>query len=230
MGLPTSLLSVVIFVVLLLPGVAYLAVRGRTGPERPQTALREAVTVVSVSLVALTVVLGLAALVRMVLPEHTPSFGELLKSPHGYFLRHYVSVIWWGVALLALAVAGAAGTAWLLSVRWPGKRTLRPHPSRMSSWWLAFTEYPADRYDIHVGCTLEDGRYVTGVVYAYPQTVLDLPDRDLVLRGPITVRPPGASRATPLSNVGLMTVSSRRIVTMTVGYVRRTDDADAGRD
>jgi hypothetical protein len=45
----------------------------------------------------------------------------------------------------------------------------------------------------------------------------------LVLRPPITVRPADAAQATPLANVGLMTVSARRIVTMTVGYVPREE-------
>ncbi|MEU8327733.1 DUF6338 family protein [Micromonospora sp. NPDC048839] len=217
MGLPTSLFSLALFVVLLLPGFAYLAVRGRTGPERPMSPLRETITVVSVSLVALAAVLALAGLARVLAPGHTPSIGELLKHPHEYALRHYVTLTWWAVGLLALAIVGSAGAAWLRSAA-PGRP---PHPSQMSSWWLAFTEYPADTFDIHVGCTLENGSYVTGVVYAYPQTIVDSADRDLVLRPPIAVRPAGAAQPTPLANVGLMTVSARRIVTMTVGYVPR---------
>src|ERR1051326_9168605 len=211
------------FVALMLPGFAYVAVRSRTGPERPMSRLRETITVVGASLVALTAVLALAGLVRVLLPGHTPSVGELLSDPHAYALRHYVTLTWWAVALLAVAIGGAAGAAWLRSLLAGGP----PHPSQMSSWWLAFTEYHADRFDIHVGCTLENGSYVTGIVYAYPQTILDTPDRDLVLRPPITVRPADAAQTTPLANVGLMTVSARRIVTMTVGYVPRKEHPGA---
>jgi hypothetical protein len=213
---------------LLWPGFVYISVRSRTQPDRPLSPLRETVTIASVSLITLAAVAGVFGLLRVLMPAQTPAIGQLVVRPRSYVQTHYVSLAWWITGLMALAIAGAALAATLRSARGllrvPGLRYLvagNPHPSQVSSWWLAFTEYPTSEYDIYVGCVLDNGSYVTGIVYAYPQSATDAPDRDLVIRAPISVRPPGGTVLAPLAEAGLMTISAQHIVTMTVSYVPR---------
>ena len=96
-----------------------------------------------------------------------------------------------------------------------------PDPSTQSGWWIAFRPGLDAGYQVHVGCTLDDGSYVSGRLRSYSQVAEDTPDRDLVLRAPIMVRPRGAAEAREVPNVTWMTLSARHIVTMAVTYVGR---------
>ena len=76
-------------------------------------------------------------------------------------------------------------------------------------------------HHVHVGCTLDNGSYVSGRLRSYSQVAEDTADRDLVLSPPIKVRPPGAGEAQEIQRVSWMTISARHIVTMAVTYVRK---------
>jgi hypothetical protein len=91
----------------------------------------------------------------------------------------------------------------------------------MSGWWIAFSDRDPRTEHIYVGCAIDDGSYVSGRLHSFSQLAEDGPDRDLVLRAPISVRPAGASQTEKIKNAALMTISARHIVTVTVTYVRR---------
>ena len=91
----------------------------------------------------------------------------------------------------------------------------------MSSWWLAFSAYPPDEVEIYVGCNLDNGSHVSGRLYSFSQVAEDTPDRDLLLRDPISVRPAGAAHSAVIDRAGLVAISARHLVTMTVSYVTR---------
>jgi len=231
LAIPSGLAGVLLFVVLLWPGFAYSSIRARRRPERQVTPLHETVSIVGVSLTALAATALLFAVLRSVWPGATPDTRQLLFHPRAYLTTHYAQVGWWAVGMLALAVAGSAGVAIALSserlgrVPGLGRLVAPPDPSTMSSWWLAFGGYRPDEVDIHVGCTLDDGSYVSGRLYSFSQVAEDTPDRDLLLRDPISVRPRGASRATAVDRAGLIAISARHLVTMIVTYVPRTPPA-----
>ena len=151
--------------------------------------------------------------------------GAAVFSTHAYLQAHYVQAAWWAVAFLAAAIAGAAGVAAAQESRWLSRsRYLRGlacllDPSTQSGWWIAFRPGLDAGYQVHVGCTLDDGSYVSGRLRSYSQMAEDTPDRDLVLRAPIWHRPRGAAEAREAPNVTWMTLSARHIVTMAVTYV-----------
>lgn len=74
---------------------------------------------------------------------------------------------------------------------------------------------------MHVGCTLDNGSYISGRLHSFSQVAEDTADRDLVLRPPIKIRPPGATDAQEVQRVSRMTITARHIITMTVTYVRK---------
>jgi hypothetical protein len=118
-------------------------------------------------------------------------------------------------------LAEAQESQWLSRSRYLRGLAAPPDPSTQSGWWIAFRPGLEAGHEVHVGCTLDDGSYVSGRLRSYSQVAEDTADRDLVLRAPITVRPRGATQAREVPNVTWMTISARHIVTMAVTYVSR---------
>ena len=110
---PTTLTGLLLFVVLLLPGFAYLVGKERHGTERSLSPFRETVAVVAASITSELIVLGLFAAIRALWPWATPSPGALIVNGGVYVggtpghPGHYKIVAVWGVALLAAATLGA---------------------------------------------------------------------------------------------------------------------------
>jgi hypothetical protein len=224
---PSGLAAVVLFIVLLWPGFAYSSVRARRRPDRRLTPLQETVSIVTASLMALALTGVLFGIIRVLWPGGTPDVGRLLFHPHAYLEANYVRTGWWAAGFMAVAVLGSAGVAAAQSsdrlgrVRGLSRLVAPPDPSTMSSWWIAFSNRDSRKVEIHVGCTLDDGSYVSGRLYSFSQVADDNADRDLLLRDPISVRPARGSRATVVDRAGLMAISARHILTMTVTYVGR---------
>ena len=229
MSVPTSLLGLLLFVVLLWPGFVYSTLRGRLRPERTVSPLREVVSIVTASLTVLALTAVVFAVVRVLLPGHTPAVGALVRTPGTYAQEHYQLLSWWGaglvlLALLTSAALAAPGTSRSLA-RLPGLRGLvtpRAHSSEMSAWWVAFTEYDVDIATCHVGCVLNDGGYYSGWLNSFSQAGNDGPDRDLTLGAPIRYRPAGETADQELTGVGVVVLSARQIATVLVTYVDAT--------
>jgi Family of unknown function (DUF6338) len=231
MGIPSNLLGLLLFVLLLWPGFVYTSVRARRMPERQTSALRETVSVVGISLTALAVVLALFGLFGLVWPQRAPSVESLIFKRRPYLRAHYVSVAWWGIGMLAVAVVGSGLVAAILTssrfARLPVVgRLAAPDPSTMSAWWAAFGGWNEDEIEIHVGCTLDDGSYVAGRLYSYSQLAADTADRELLLMAP-KIRPKGHDDLCELTGAGLMAISARHIVTMTISYVQLPSSGQA---
>lgn len=221
---PSGLWQLLLFLVLLTPGAAFVLVKERRGPRQSLTALREVLRIVCASILADALALALFGLLRVCAPGLTPDAGALVREPGRYARGHYLSLLWWGAALLALAVAVAAVASSRelaeRATRLPLLRRLaprRPHESGVSAWWLAFTEHP--EAEVHVGCSLEDGSYLTGRLRSFSTKEEDDADRELILTGPISHRPPGSAVVHELPEVGSVVLSARRITFLTVSYV-----------
>lgn len=231
MVIPSDLTGLLLFVVLLWPGFGYNSVRARRRPDRQLTSLQQTVIIVTASLSALAATGVVFAIIRALLPGVTPDVRAVLFSTHAYLQGHYVRTAWWAFAFLAVAIAGAVGTAeaqdsgWLSRSRYLRALAAPPDPSTQSGWWIAFRPGLEAGHEVHVGCTLDDGSYVSGRLRSYSQVAEDTADRDLVLRAPIKVRPRGAAEAREVPNISWMTISARHVVTMTVTYVSRVPSA-----
>lgn len=227
MSIPSGLTGAVLFVVLLWPGFAHYSIRARNRPGQQLTPLQEVVTIVSASLIAITSTGFLFIVIRVAWPAGTPDVRSLLFAPRTYLEANYVQIGWWAAGFLATAILGSMAVAVVQSetrlrrVRWLKWVVAQPDPSTMSSWWIAFSNRDPQKEHIYVGCAIEDGSFVSGRLHSFSQVAQDTPDRDLVLRAPISVRPPGGSQLEEIQNAALMTISARRILTTTVTYVER---------
>jgi Family of unknown function (DUF6338) len=110
----------------------------------------------------------------------------------------------------------------------PQARAGRPaageHQAYLSAWWLLFTANPDSR--IHVGCLLDDGSYVAGILRSFNQASDDVQDRELMLTGPISYRVPGAPQTTELPGVGAAAVNARRLQLIMVSCLTEDPKAD----
>ena len=84
--MPTTLTGLLLFVVLLLPGFAYLIGKERHGTERRLSPFRETVAIVAASVTSELIVLVVFAGIRSLLPSITPDVGALIRHG-GVYLR-----------------------------------------------------------------------------------------------------------------------------------------------
>jgi hypothetical protein len=223
---PTTVLGVLLFVVLLAPGFAHTLVKERRSPRQVFSVFRETVSLVLVGIVADTVCLLLFFLVQAIAPGIL-NVTAFLRDPGGYAAVHYVRLTLLIVVLLGIATVGAAVAAAKPVRRVAGALRGRPaageHQAYLSAWWLLFTANPGSR--VHVGCLLDDGSYVAGMLRSFNQAGDDVQDRELTLTGPVAYRAPGASQAAELPGVGTAAVSARRLQLIMVSYVTEDEGA-----
>ena len=237
--MPTTLSSLLIFVVLLLPGFGYLVGKERHGTERHTSPFRETVAIVAASVTSELAVLGLFAAIRALFPSWTPDVGAVIRHGGGaYAASHYRSLATLGLILLA----ASTGVAYLATV--PRFRPFArvpvigayPHDSTVSGWWVLFEKWRVIRKtvpgkkpgktrevkvirNVKAGCLLDDGSYVSGWLASFNNSADDSLDRDLVLKAPIEVRPKGAPEPIQHPSASAASIPASRIVTLFVGYV-----------
>jgi Family of unknown function (DUF6338) len=109
--MPTTLTGLLLFVVLLLPGIAYVVGRERHTAGQQFSAFRETAIVVAASVSFELIVLVAFAVIRTVWPGNTPDVGALVRNGNAYLrgrnghAGHYGQVAIWAVAMLAVSVA-----------------------------------------------------------------------------------------------------------------------------
>ena len=230
--MPTTVSGLLLFVALLTPGFVYLVRTESRLPGQQYTVLRETALVVSFSLLANTLALGLFGIFRTLWPGGTPDTGAIVRDPGTYFQGHYVMVTLWGAGLLLVAVAVAAliavPPAWsgrLLSrsdlwpipaIRTSIERRQRGQIARESGWGSAFFRYPD--HQVHLGLRLMDGTYLYGRLLTFSPQIEENDDRSLQLAGPVEIRTPSAEAPQPME-AGVVVVSARAIKTMSVHYL-----------
>jgi Family of unknown function (DUF6338) len=228
--MPTTLTGLLLFVVLLLPGFAYLVGKERHGTERRLSPFRETVAIVAASVSSELVVLVVFACIRVLLPSITPDIGALIRHG-GVYLRgsqshhgQYGIVAAWGIGLLVAATL-LAYCATVPRIRRVAEKVTGPYPhdSTVSAWWILFERWKEKR-SIEVICILDDGSSIRGGFASFNIAADDSPDRDLILQDPIYYAPGEDEDEVPY-NVSTVCIAARRIVAMFVNYVDNSVDA-----
>jgi hypothetical protein len=235
--MPSTFTSLIVFVLLIVPGASYVAIRQRRMPHRDRSVFRETVTVAVASLISGTAVLCIGWLVTLLFPSISVNISALIENPKSYLARHYTMIAIWLSVLTLAASAGASFFAWIAN-----RRPI--HPSNLSSWgvlfdldsswvsgtrkkrvywWMRFIPKSSRQRDqrkktIQIECQLEDGTRIIGFFGSANTHSEDLADRDLILHPPIKIRLPDAPEYKE-QNVSAACVSARRISTMLVSYL-----------
>jgi hypothetical protein len=211
--MPSSLVGLFLFIVLLAPGFCFIIQRESRTASREFSTFRETATLALISFSCNAVVLITFAGLRALLPKHTPDVGRLVREGKPYLIANYAYLSSWALGLLAVSCV----LALLLGTHQPKfARIVTRSVTPTSAWWELFGLYPNAR--IYVGCELEDGSYLGGELFTYNTEMRETGDREVTLSAPIRYRLPGKSAIT-LKDVSAVSVSARRVKFMTVSYL-----------
>jgi len=223
--MPTTAVGLIVFVILLAPGLSFSAYRAVNRPVQRPSALRELAGIALRSTILDTWALGVFGLVRILLPSHTPDVGRLTREPATYLRADLAYLFWWAVAVLGLACGAAIGAARFAgsvsAQQLAGRAPFRWLPTRREAssspaWWFLFNQY-SDR-QAYAGTVLDDGSYLGGWVLRFSPDSDETADRELTLSGPVTYRSPTGDETVDLG-VSAVAVSARRIQYLTVSYL-----------
>jgi len=230
--LPTTLLGLAFFIVLLAPGLFFFLSREARRPQRELSAFRETAVVVLVGFGCDLIILLVFSLARLLAPTLTPDVGTLLRHPTKYSIDHITFVSWWAFALIVGACLLGLRLGRVTTIkrprvrrRWPPSIELESvewGPIRFeSAWYRMFHGHWNDQ--IYCSCTLEDGSWVGGYLASFSTEVEESADRELVLTGPIRYRAVGDDRTVPLATSAAI-VSARRLMFLDVQYLDQVVD------
>ncbi|WP_163512221.1 DUF6338 family protein [Fodinicola acaciae] len=226
--MPTTLVGLVLFVVLLVPGFTYTLIRERVAPDRRHSIFRETISIAFVSIVSEAAAVALFIAVSTLVSIWRIDFDALVRQPEPYFQVNYRQII----LTCALLVVGATVMTSVAALPWTSRsiRALRAVRAVLgeradepffSAWTKIFVGQP-DAY-VHVGCNLDDGSFISGYLDSWTRSSEDLPDRDLTLIGDIKYRAPGDAVVEKCGSVSGAVISARRIVSLMVTYVKDPD-------
>ena len=123
--MPSTLTGLLIFIVLLTPGLLHYIQRRALSDQPQVSALVETGTLTTVSLVTDLLAIAVFALLRLFIPTHTPNPSGLLSGGLSYAAPRIGYLLLWGVALLALSSA--------LAIVWARRPGFSGQPPRLPS-------------------------------------------------------------------------------------------------
>lgn len=217
--MPSTLVGLLIFVVLMVPGYVHHTWRRRKVPLRPDSPLLETASLVAISLVADVAALALFGIARSIRPSAFLDPAQFVAEPQQFFIDNLGLTSLTAVGLLMVATL----VAWLIAARVPplGWLATRFDPSifDVPAWYEVF-EAHEDAY-VHVACSIKDGGFVAGILAWYSTDTDENDDRSLVLAPPLRRIEDGES--VDVSMVGRIVLSARDIETMEVTYLESLD-------
>jgi len=238
---PSSLLGLVLFVIMLAPGLAYVLRHEQSVPAPDHSPFRESLRVIFVSVACFAVTLLLFAGLRWLLPDRTPDVRGLIRDPDGFVREHHVHLAWWAFALVAFATLLGATAAdprvvtirrqvreakvvgWLLG----GQPSIR----NTSAWRYVLTDRRLEeeaklarakvkptnaKLRVFAGAQMADGSYIQGYVVSYDSQAPRDDQRELTLADAKILPVKGQLR--PIGSA-LTVLSAGQIVRLDVTYV-----------
>lgn len=225
--MPTDPVAALLYVSLLLPGVAFVWSYEGHRPTVKRSAFRETASVVIASVASLGTVFVLTYLLSFLSPPVAAYLHSFVTKPDELIARDTQLFI--GVVLGLLTVSTALGLAYgsasafqaLKRFRaWAYKRATRKElkvfERGLSAWSAAFEAEP--EHYVNVGVQLKSGAWIQGGLDSYTQSADEGPDRAMTLNGTIECRLPGSDDLIELEGVGMIVVTASEIDFMTVSY------------
>lgn len=237
--IPTKLAELLVFIVMLAPGLAYVLRHERVVPARTHSVFRETLRVLYVSVTCLIFTAIVFAGLRWWVPRRTPDVNALVTDTSRYVKAHYVELAWWSLGLLAFATALGALMADRrvvlvlnrIHMTRPAELLFgRPTIGHTSSWYKAFhlgdapngkggSRENSDQPYTWVGAQMEDGSYIEGKAISYNWSVEENENREIVLLAP-RVTTKKADRIPMSQHVTVL--SARHIVRLDITFVTPT--------
>lgn len=220
--MPTTLTSVLLYAVLLLPGIAYVHESDRRHPSAKQSAFRETGKAFTVSIVAFGIMLIIVMIASFCSEVLRGAFVRFVRDPGGTFASYPRT--WIGAFLLYLAVSVAlsiiaANKEWWqkIQVKWEKDGDIIPE-----SAWESMLSRDLDNKSIqvdavrHANIMLKSGRRVRGQIATWSPRLEDDLDKAVVLLRPISVRTPESHEYIRLKGADKMVIHASEIEYLTV--------------
>ncbi|MDF2046469.1 DUF6338 family protein [Microbacterium sp. Kw_RZR3] len=211
--MPTDLVGVAFYVLLILPGVMFAISRERHRPRIKQSTFRETATAIFVS-TAIAASFGfVVAIASLLSPSVHTEVVRFLDDPALYARERFEAFVIVGFVLLSVAACGAW---WLGSKRADELiSTRRTEDPNRDSWGYVFNRKPEARN--FVGVRLKEGTWVQGYVDTYGNVGEEGMPKALTLIGAISIRPPGGQLEAYEGEV--IVVKDAEILYLTVTYM-----------
>lgn len=166
------------------------------------------------------VVIGAFAIVRSLLPRHSPDVRLLVVTGKGYAAPRLGYLFLWfaGGVIASTVLAAVLGSDLKPVARLRSRLAHQSSIRHVSTWWHIDEQTPAGHF-VYLGCDMRDGAFVGGLLDWYNTSTYETADRELALAAPITYRPPNDPEHRVL-NIERLVISNREIVRMLVSYVR----------
>jgi hypothetical protein len=226
--MPTEPIAAVIYVCLLLPGIAFIWNLEGHRPSIKRSVFRETATVViasAASLLSVFIFIYLTGFFNTTVQRELLQFfvdpAGLLKSDSQRFIGVLLvgtvaSVIlgaFYGSATAHKWFRGAVQRLYLLF-----RRDMPSIERGLSAWTAAFDALPG--HAVTVGAQLKSGTWVQGNLYTFNQDGHDGPDRALTLSGNIVYRLADSDQERMLEGFSMLVLQASEIEFMTVGHVQ----------
>ncbi len=218
--MPTDLVGVGFYLLLILPGVVFAMSRERHRPRVKRSAFRETATAIFVSTAIVSLFALLFAVGSVASADVHREVQRFLLDPATYARQHFEPFVIFGLLCLALA----AWAAW-----WLGGPTAQrlvfgrsDDPDR-ESWGYVFNRKPEARN--FAGVQLTDGTWVQGFVDTYGNVGEEGMPKALTLIGQISIRPAGGELEAFDGEV--LVVKDSDILYLTVTYLENESATSA---
>lgn len=225
--MPTSPIAALLYICLLLPGVAFVwSYEGHRSLVK-RSAFRETASVVIASVASIVMVFLVHYLLGFIWEPAAETLRDFFLDPGKLFRED--SQLFLGVVLLDLLSAillglflGSRNADILrrkLQARWRKLRKLDADviDREQSGWLAAFgAGQPDDR--IHVGIQLKSGAWIQEILYSYTKTGDEVPERALTLSGRIHYQAADGENLHPLEYFSSVVVQASEIDHLMVGY------------
>ena len=237
--LPSTLVGLLLFILLLTPGFAYVLRTERTVPSRQFTTFRETMRVVVASIFCLASTGVIFAIVQLLTSGVTPDVAQLIRAPARYVRQEFIQIAWWSLSALGIATfigVMIADPRLATQLRSAGHhRTLRwltgfsDTDIRMrSAWDLVFNMHADQPGRIRVGAQMDDGSYISGYLRHFSVDPEDTADRDLVLQAPLQLTT--CAHETLNLSYNYCILSARRFVRLDVQHLAPVEAAAEPRE
>lgn len=202
---PQTAATLVVFALLIVPGITFELLRQTRRPAFDQTALEEVSRVVLASMSLVIVAAGVLGLLSLISPGLIVDIGALAHHGSGWYWRHHpaatiITVL--SEVMVATALAFALhrslnqpnGTGWATRVVRRVRLSLGHRPGeqleRFSVWRTLLRDWKPPDADTKVTVLKKDGTLITGIVAGYEATATSS-ERDIALGQPLELYRPG---------------------------------------
>ncbi|MGP9782545.1 DUF6338 family protein [Glutamicibacter sp. AOP12-B1-11] len=193
--MPTTLASVLVYALLLVPGLAYVYEAERKNAKARESVFRETGTVLIVSLVMLGITMSISLVATSLVVEWDRLLARFLRDPMGLFTTYplYVAtalLVYLFVSTLFAMIAANKGLWENLRDRWTRDTDLAVE----SSWTHALSrdiennKFSTTEHETlirHSSITLKSGTRIRGPLASWNPLIEDTQDKSLILRSPI---------------------------------------------